>query len=220
VAPNSRHGIIDGRRNHRKVKDLIGLVSQFVPLVGTFVPAIRAFKFASALWNSGFSGRKKSDAPPSLIIERVNTRLQLSHCRVHRGISAPIQPYRPEKRFPYTRYLKVPEYAIAQTIRFPQNYSLPTTVRRRTLRPIIPPEARFAGIGAMNYQTYAWQHAYMAPVCETDNGLMMIRIYEALAAIQQRRLSPIEPDGDEDRALKNADAGIKALIAERTDSDS
>jgi hypothetical protein len=42
----------------------------------------------------------------------------------------------------------------------------------------------------------------------------------ALAAIEQRRLSPIEPDGDEDRALKNADAGIKALIAERTDSDS
>jgi len=43
----------------------------------------------------------------------------------------------------------------------------------------------------MNYPetSYAWQHAYMAAVCETDNGLMMIRIYEALAAIEQRRKS-------------------------------
>jgi hypothetical protein len=54
VAPNSRHGIIDRRRNHRKVKDLIGLVSQFVPLIRIFVSAIRAFQFRPALWKFGF----------------------------------------------------------------------------------------------------------------------------------------------------------------------
>ena len=59
VAPNSRHGIIDGRRNHRKVKDLIGLVSQFVPLVGTFVPAIRAFQFSPAIWELRFRRLEK-----------------------------------------------------------------------------------------------------------------------------------------------------------------
>jgi hypothetical protein len=45
---------------------------------------------------------------------------------------------------------------------------------------------------------------------------MMIRIYEALAAIEQRRLTPVEPDGDEDRALTAAEEGLRCLIAERT----
>jgi hypothetical protein len=62
---------------------------------------------------------------------------------------------------------------------------------------------------------YLWQQPYLTAVCETDNGLMMIRIYEALAAIEQRRLTPVEPDSDEDRALVAAEVGLKALIAER-----
>jgi hypothetical protein len=68
--------------------------------------------------------------------------------------------------------------------------------------------------------SYSWEESYLAAVRETDKNLMEARIYEVLAAIEQRRLSPVEPDSDEDRALKNAEAGIKALIAERTDSDS
>jgi hypothetical protein len=52
--------------------------------------------------------------------------------------------------------------------------------------------------------SYAWQHAYMAAVCETDNGLMMIQIYEALAAIEQRRLTP------EERALEAAETGLRS----------
>jgi len=46
---------------------------------------------------------------------------------------------------------------------------------------------------------------------------MTERIYEAISALEQRRLSPVERSSDEDRALKNAEAGIKALITERTD---
>jgi hypothetical protein len=64
---------------------------------------------------------------------------------------------------------------------------------------------------------YLWQQPYLAAVCETDNSLMAIRIYEALAAIEQRRLSPVESDSEEDRALAAADEGLRSLIAERTE---
>ena len=63
----------------------------------------------------------------------------------------------------------------------------------------------------------AWQHAYMAAVCESDNSLKMIRIYEALAAIEQRRLTPVEPDSEEDRELEAAETGLRSLITERTE---
>ena len=42
-----------------------------------------------------------------------------------------------------------------------------------------------------NPEIYSWQ-AYLAAVLETDNDLMPLRIYEALAAIEQRLLSPME----------------------------
>jgi hypothetical protein len=46
---------------------------------------------------------------------------------------------------------------------------------------------------------------------------MLLRIYETLAAIEQRRLSDLEPDGEEDRALEDAEQGLLALKAERID---
>jgi hypothetical protein len=71
----------------------------------------------------------------------------------------------------------------------------------------------------MNYPetSYGWQNAYMAAVCETETGLMMIRIYEALAAIEQRRLTPVEPGSEEERALEAAETGLRSLITERTE---
>jgi hypothetical protein len=74
----------------------------------------------------------------------------------------------------------------------------------------------------MNYSdsSYAWQDAYLASVCETDNGLMMTRIYEALAAIEQRRLTPVEPGSEEERALEAAEIGLRSLITERTEMSS
>jgi 7,8-dihydro-6-hydroxymethylpterin-pyrophosphokinase len=42
---------------------------------------------------------------------------------------------------------------------------------------------------------YLWQANYMSAILETDDALTPTRIYEALAAIEQRLLSPIEADG-------------------------
>jgi hypothetical protein len=94
------------------------------------------------------------------------------------------------------------------------NLGLIFSVRGRTF-PDIRPSSGKRGTMSVPEAIYVWQQPYLAAVCETDNGLMMIRIYEALAAIEQRRLTPVEPDGDEDRALVAAEVGLKALIAER-----
>ena len=67
----------------------------------------------------------------------------------------------------------------------------------------------------MDQNNYLWHAAYWAAVCETDDEQMPGRILEALAAIEQRLLSPIEPDGEEIRAIKNAQDGLKGLKAER-----
>jgi hypothetical protein len=66
--------------------------------------------------------------------------------------------------------------------------------------------------------TYLWQTVYLAAVLETDNAAMPTRIYEALAAIEQRLLSPIEEDGAEYRTLEDAQIGLLALKAERAES--
>jgi hypothetical protein len=49
--------------------------------------------------------------------------------------------------------------------------------------------------------TYDWQQPYTAAIWETDNLPMEGRIYEALSAVEERRLSPVEVGSDEDRAL-------------------
>ena len=67
-------------------------------------------------------------------------------------------------------------------------------------------------------EKYTWQAAYRAAILETDNAAMSLRIYEALAAIEQRRLSYLEIDGEEDRALEDAERSLRALKAERLDS--
>ena len=64
-----------------------------------------------------------------------------------------------------------------------------------------------------NPATYSWQQAYLAAVLETDNDLMPLRIYEALAAIEQRLLSPM--DAIEQRAVDDAQTGLLTLKAER-----
>jgi hypothetical protein len=68
-----------------------------------------------------------------------------------------------------------------------------------------------------NPEIYGWQSVCVRAVLETDDSLMMGRICKAISAIDQRRLSPLENNSDEDCALNDAEAGIKALITERTD---
>jgi hypothetical protein len=70
-------------------------------------------------------------------------------------------------------------------------------------------------VDRMDQNNYLWHAAYRAAVCETDDEKMPDRILEALAAIEQRLLSPIEPDGEEIRAIKNAQDGLQGLKAER-----
>ena len=65
----------------------------------------------------------------------------------------------------------------------------------------------------MDQPNYLWQAAYMAAVYETDDSLMDGRILEARAALEQRLLSPIE--GEEYRAIENAERALEVLRAER-----
>lgn len=62
---------------------------------------------------------------------------------------------------------------------------------------------------------YLWQAAYLAAVCETDDDAMPGRILEALAALEQRLLSPGEMDAEELKAIKDAQDGLEGLKAER-----
>jgi hypothetical protein len=64
--------------------------------------------------------------------------------------------------------------------------------------------------------TYDWQQPYTAAIWETDNRLIEGRVCLALSTVEQRRLGPVEPDSDEDRALTSAEAGLRSLITERT----
>jgi hypothetical protein len=66
-------------------------------------------------------------------------------------------------------------------------------------------------------EKYIWQAAYGAAILETDDTAMSLRIYEALAAIEQRRLSYLEIDSEEEHALEDAERGLLALKAERID---
>jgi hypothetical protein len=66
-------------------------------------------------------------------------------------------------------------------------------------------------------EIYGWQSVCARAILETDDSLITGRIYEAISAIEQRRLSPVESNSDEDCALNDAELGIKALITERAE---
>jgi hypothetical protein len=55
----------------------------------------------------------------------------------------------------------------------------------------------------MKNSNYAWRESYVHAVLETNPGLKFVQICEAAAAIEQRRLSPVETE-DERRELENA----------------
>ena len=75
--------------------------------------------------------------------------------------------------------------------------------------------------GFMNQaRTYIWLPAYTSAVLETDDTLMPTRIYQALAAIEQRLRSPIETDSIEYREIENAQRGLLTLRVERVEQGS
>lgn len=65
-----------------------------------------------------------------------------------------------------------------------------------------------------NPPTYPWQMAFVFAILETDENKMRSRLYDAIAAIERRRLSPVH--GDEELALTDAEAGLQILISEMT----
>jgi hypothetical protein len=65
----------------------------------------------------------------------------------------------------------------------------------------------------MTKLTYTWRCAYIRAVLELDPQLKFVKICEAVAAIEQRRLSPVE-SADERLELEHAEEGVKVLIAE------
>jgi hypothetical protein len=61
---------------------------------------------------------------------------------------------------------------------------------------------------------------YIAALLETDNSKLPRRLYEAIAAIEQRLLSPVEPGREEDQAIKQAQKVIAIIRAEKLDRGS
>jgi hypothetical protein len=62
-----------------------------------------------------------------------------------------------------------------------------------------------------------WKTAYFAAVCETDDAKMMVRIFEARAAIERRLLCPIEQGSVEHGELLAAQKALEILKSERVD---
>jgi hypothetical protein len=62
---------------------------------------------------------------------------------------------------------------------------------------------------------YSWQLDYIAAVLETDDSRIARRIYEAIAAIEQRLLSPVEPGSAEEQALIQAQKVLSAIKAQK-----
>ena len=65
---------------------------------------------------------------------------------------------------------------------------------------------------------YAWQQPYLQAVQETDDSKMPHHLMEAIAAIEQRLLSPIDKSSLEYRAIENTRRGIEVLRSERCPS--
>jgi hypothetical protein len=58
---------------------------------------------------------------------------------------------------------------------------------------------------------YSWQDEYIAALAETDPAKQRRRVYEAQAAMEQQRLSPIEPGSEEHQAIERAERALKIL---------
>jgi hypothetical protein len=66
----------------------------------------------------------------------------------------------------------------------------------------------------MKKPTYAWRETYAHAVLETNHDLRFVQICETVAAIEQRRLSPVESE-HERRELEKAWEGVRTLTSDR-----
>ena len=58
---------------------------------------------------------------------------------------------------------------------------------------------------------YLWQHDYIAALAETDREKQRQRVYQAIVAIEQRRLSPLDPGSEEYQAIDSAEHALNRL---------
>jgi hypothetical protein len=61
---------------------------------------------------------------------------------------------------------------------------------------------------------YAWEIPYFLAILQTDEASRTRAVYEAIEAMEQRRLTPV--NGAEAVALMSAEEGVQALVAEMT----
>ena len=61
---------------------------------------------------------------------------------------------------------------------------------------------------------YAWQHPYFKAVLEQNDEKMPHRLLEALAAMEQRLLHPIDEHSDEYKALQGTWLEVRTLLTE------
>jgi hypothetical protein len=65
---------------------------------------------------------------------------------------------------------------------------------------------------------YPWQQPYLHAVQKTDDSKMSHHLMEAIAAVEQRLLSPIDKNSLEYRAIESTRRGIEVLRRERCPS--
>lgn len=56
-----------------------------------------------------------------------------------------------------------------------------------------------------------WQDDYIAALVETDPAKKRQRVYQAIGALEQRRLSPLEPGSEEHDAILRAEKALNIL---------
>ena len=61
---------------------------------------------------------------------------------------------------------------------------------------------------------YWWETPYILAILQTDEPSMHNALFEAIAAMEQRRLTPV--NATEEIALAGAEAGLQLLIRETT----
>jgi hypothetical protein len=64
---------------------------------------------------------------------------------------------------------------------------------------------------------YTWQHSYFRAVLEEDDSRMPDRLLEALTAMEQRLLSPIDEQSDEYKTLEKTWLDVRTLLKELRD---
>ena len=65
---------------------------------------------------------------------------------------------------------------------------------------------------------YLWQEDYIAALAETNPAKQRQFLYKAIVAIEQRRLSPLDPGSEEYKALERAEKALSLLKRRASES--